>query len=281
MYILKKIKNFFIKIKNFFYKIYYSKHLDNAHYEWENFQLQTILEIKKKGFKKLLTLKTIKSTMFKEFDEFTEIQQDHLNKKFFKKYPKNIFKEVIFTKERDDYSKSILDSNTIHHCFHLAKYEEITGNDISKFKNIIEFGGGYGNLIRIIKKINLKCNYLCYDLDFFNKIQTRFLMSHGFSINKNYDERQNGQIILSNNKELFKRKYEKSLFISTWGISEVEIENRELFINFVTKNDMNALIASQNIFENINNIDFFKKKFPNFLMQNLELRNSKNFYIFK
>ena len=53
--------------------------------------------------------------------------------------------------------------NKIHQVYHLKKYKNFSKIDFKKFDNIIEFGGGYGNMATIFYKINSKLNYYIFD----------------------------------------------------------------------------------------------------------------------
>lgn len=272
--IFKKALNFFLIS---FLKKIYKKKISKSHLRWIDFQTKILLEMSKISFDEFLTADTIKSTMFKDYDQYSDKQLEFLNKNFFKSFKKDLFIEKFFTSKLDKKYLLSIDPNTIHHCYHLAKYESLTGKKISEFDNIYEFGGGYGNMIRIIKKINKKTNYICYDLKILSDLQKRFLITHGFYISENFNENYSDQIILTN---YFKKYYfkGKSLFISTWGLSETTIAERIQFESFINAFD-SVLIASQDFFEGIDNHSYFKKFDINF--EKYHLNNSKNFYGFK
>ncbi len=64
-------------------------------------------------------------------------------------------------------------ANTLGHLFYIGKILE--GCDISKIKTIVEFGGGYGNLARLIKQIIPQSTLILFDLPETLAIQALFL----------------------------------------------------------------------------------------------------------
>jgi len=65
--------------------------------------------------------------------------------------------------------------NTIHHLYHLLRYEHITHQAIEAVDSVVEFGGGYGNLARLTWKLNPKVTYTIIDLPSFSCIQLAYL----------------------------------------------------------------------------------------------------------
>ena len=67
--------------------------------------------------------------------------------------------------------------NAIHQSFHLSSYKEYTTKDIVESQTIAEWGGGYGCLARMIRKINSSCTYIIMDLPELNALQYVYLSS--------------------------------------------------------------------------------------------------------
>ena len=67
--------------------------------------------------------------------------------------------------------------NNIHHLHHLTLFEDYVNTAISDFNFIAEFGGGYGNMARLVKMMVPDVTYLIVDLPIFLLIQYAYLES--------------------------------------------------------------------------------------------------------
>lgn len=54
--------------------------------------------------------------------------------------------------------------NTLHHIFHLARFELATGKAIRNIDSFLEWGGGYGNLAKLVRRIAPASTYVIVDL---------------------------------------------------------------------------------------------------------------------
>ena len=116
--------------------------------------------------------------------------------------------------------------NCIHHMYHIAKYQDITGKDMSNVNTIVEWGGGYGNLAKLITRLSGEKTYILVDSPTILTIQWLYLCSV-FSPNQvNVVTMDNPKIISSkfnllpvNCIELL-NKQDIDMFISTWALSE-------------------------------------------------------------
>lgn len=156
--------------------------------------------------------------------------------------------------------------NLIHHAYHLAHFEQCM--DISIRDNIdfvLEFGGGYGSMCRLFHNLNFNGIYIIFDLPHFSTLQKFYLKSIGLNvlpsdcISTENEVLRDGSIICISELEKLRATLTKkmnSLYIATWSISEAPINVRKLILDLVCRFDM-FLIAFQETFENINNIDYF------------------------
>lgn len=115
--------------------------------------------------------------------------------------------------------------NSVHHLYHLKQFERATGRKMSSIKSVVEFGGGYGNMARIVQNAGAPLEaYSIIDLLLFSCIQYVFLCTtSGIE-----------QVTFSNspgNKRKLFTVYPMSLidsmkelrgemFLSTWALSE-------------------------------------------------------------
>lgn len=160
------------------------------------------------------------------------------------------------------YSKS--SGTRIHHAYHLALFEQITGIRFSDHQTVIEFGGGYGNMPRLMDKLGYQGSYLIFDFPEFGALQHFYLggvqMSHG-----NLDQWNRGegkQCTVSEWRDLENAMVQvdlsKSLFMATWSLSEAPFAIREPMLNAV-EGVKSILIAFQSYFEDLANVEYFKE----------------------
>lgn len=147
----------------------------------------------------------------------------------------------------------------IHHAYSLSQcFDNI--EDIKSYSRIIEFGGGYGSMCRLCYSLGFSKEYIIFDLEEFNLLQKYFLKSIGLN-NFRLNQSNSNSIALVNNFQILKKILEKNngktLFIATWSISEVSLELRNKIFDII--NPTTFLIAYQNNFAGIDNIEYFRK----------------------
>ena len=126
--------------------------------------------------------------------------------------------------------------------------------------DIIEFGGGYGGMCRLIRKMGFKGKYILYDLPELNLLQEYYLIKENCMENT----------VITNNFSIFNDKYD--LLIATWSLSEIPLSIREK----VAQSAKNFIMASQFEFAGIDNIKYFNSlKLDVFNIEHLP----GNFYI--
>lgn len=118
--------------------------------------------------------------------------------------------------------------NLIHHLYHLFKFQSETDISLDTVNTVVEFGGGYGSMCRLMKRINLNSTYVIIDLPIFSFIQLYYLKEI-------YGERE-VNIILSDKDNIISNKInlipiderlvdkiktiKPDLFMATWSLSE-------------------------------------------------------------
>lgn len=115
--------------------------------------------------------------------------------------------------------------NSVHHFYHLKRFEEMTGRKISSIRSVVEFGGGYGNMGRIMNNYGELESYSIIDLLLFSCVQHVFLSTVADA----------GQVAFCNSpgsskKPLFTlypltlmdnaKGLQGEMFLSTWALSE-------------------------------------------------------------
>ena len=133
--------------------------------------------------------------------------------------------------------KYLTSHNSIHHLYHIIKFLDATRYDIKKVETIIEWGGGYGNLAKIIKRFfQNTITYIIIDIPFMSCLQWLYLCTiFGENeiniIQKKQDVLQRGKINLLPLDFLKQFDLKGDLFISTWAITESSEYSQNLVLN--------------------------------------------------
>lgn len=114
--------------------------------------------------------------------------------------------------------------NSTHHLYHLIRFEQCTGKKINSLRSVVEFGGGYGNMARIIRNMSPCQTYSIVDLLLFSCIQYVYLSTvAGNELVAFHDEspERDAKIVLHPLLRADMQTYLRGeLFLSTWALSE-------------------------------------------------------------
>lgn len=69
--------------------------------------------------------------------------------------------------------------NLIHQAYHLALWEITTKKRVEDLERIVEFGGGYGAMCKIVRRLGFEGDYVIYDLPELSLIQRYYLSNLG------------------------------------------------------------------------------------------------------
>ena len=116
--------------------------------------------------------------------------------------------------------------NCIHHMYHIAKYQDTTGKNIGDANTIVEWGGGYGNLAKLITRLTGEKTYILVDSPTILTIQWLYLCSV-FSPDQVNVVTMDSPKIISGKFNLLPTSciellsdQDVDMFISTWALSE-------------------------------------------------------------
>lgn len=149
-------------------------------------------------------------------------------------------------------SSNYLTSHTsVHHLYHFIKYIKFSKIDFNKINIIVEWGGGYGNLIRILKKFEQKKHtYIMIDTPLFCTLQWLYLSSifgekkvNLFKSSKDKILKNKINIMSISFLEDFRIKAD--LFISTWALSESSKYSQDYVLRKNWFNAKHLLLAYQ------------------------------------
>src|SRR5579875_1899146 len=163
-------------------------------------------------------------------------------------------------------------SNAIHHAYHLCRFEHEAGLPISAFHSVLELGGGYGSLCRIVHALGFVGQYAILDLPEQSALQRYYLGLLGL-----------GEVRTVRRPEEVQETAGKRLFIATWSLSESPLEVRKQITSSL-KNFDAFLIAYQAEFAGIDNLEFFREwqqQFPSVRWKEFRIGHLPNdFYLF-
>jgi hypothetical protein len=133
-------------------------------------------------------------------------------------------------------------ANLVHMAYHLLQWEKATGRKVSELKSVVELGGGYGAMAKIIHRLGFKGKYYIYDLPEFAALQEFYLsqVMAPFS----YDVQWVGQLPKT-----------PGLLLATWSFSEMPVELRKDLMGQVKASSY--LFGYQQFFEWVDNPAWF------------------------
>jgi hypothetical protein len=153
---------------------------------------------------------------------------------------------------------SALDHNIIHplyktsesrinHLTHLVYFQEIVNKNISDMKHIVEFGGGYGGMTLLLKKLAPNATIVVIDVPAMIVLQSYYVsQSLGRDIVNVIESESEGIreglvnfVPLSRLNQL-SREFRTDLFVATWSLSEANDRTVDLVESF-------KLFGAQNI----------------------------------
>ncbi len=117
--------------------------------------------------------------------------------------------------------------NLIHQAYHLKVLEDTAGIRVEKLSSITEFGGGYGAMADLARRLGFAGRYAIYDLPEFALLQRYFLAGRGVAV------------------EHVAGPEDCDLFIAVYSISETPLALRRAFLHRVTARSYLLLYSRQ------------------------------------
>jgi hypothetical protein len=154
--------------------------------------------------------------------------------------------------------------NLIHHAHHVARFEDSTGLRVQDMSAVVEFGGGYGSMCRLLLNLGFRGRYWIYDLPLFSALQRYYLGSLGFTVTEpeSYTGTDYAVHCVSDRQRLPAHPSVETgrgrLFMATWSLSETPRDVREQLLPLVEDFDA-FLIAYQFRFGEVDNVSFFRE----------------------
>lgn len=140
---------------------------------------------------------------------------------------------------------------TIQHAYHLNLVHEHLGVFIpsSKISRVVEIGGGYGNLCRLIKQFGYAGTYTIVDFPEMLQLQQHYLKQHAVS---------QVEFVTLEESSLFLPSSEVSILIATFSVNEMPMESRKILEDQYNQYDY-LFFAYNTAFDGINNIEYFNQ----------------------
>ncbi len=135
--------------------------------------------------------------------------------------------------------------NLIHQAYHLTQWEQATGKRIEQLDTIVEFGGGYGAMVLLCRRMGFEGKYVIYDLPEFSLLQEYYLSQFGMLDKVEWNSGKNPK--------------DADLFIALYSLSEVEPSKRFGFIQPYAKSFL-CLYSGQ--WEQWDNVNWFQNVLP-------------------
>lgn len=149
----------------------------------------------------------------------------------------------------------------IHHAYHLHRFTRMTGEAITDFQEIIEFGGGYGSMARLITRLGFRGRYHIHDLPEFSALQRFYLRSVRAEVGEGETADALSRISYSSQMQdaaPTAGSRGRSLFIATWSLGETPTGLREEWLVNLARFRF-FLIGFRARFEEIDNLKWFNE----------------------
>ncbi len=147
----------------------------------------------------------------------------------------------------------------IEHATHLRRFHELAGTRFERMGCIVEFGGGFGSMCRLIRATGFRGTYIIFDLPHVLALQRYYLGLHGIRAGEAADD---GVLLCADLNEVCRHLDARggSLFsaISTWAMSEMPLPLRARIETLIERPDCaRLLLAYQARFESNDNRAYF------------------------
>ena len=134
--------------------------------------------------------------------------------------------------------------NLLYQAYQMCRFEDVTGARLPDVEFILEFGGGYGALCRLVYTLGFGGTYAIYDFPEFSALQQFYLRAHGLPTSTG-TRREPGRpaiVTLSTLGELDEllegRLPGRAAFVALWSLSETPLQLRNAVMTRVKTFDL-------------------------------------------
>lgn len=202
-------------------------------FTWLRRRIELRKHINRDDITDFLQWSTICETMFVGNAEYIDKEFQDLTDRY-----KNVINEPGFGNP-EKYPHFNTSGNFIHQAYHLKQWEDITGNKVEDLDRIVEFGGGYGTMALICKRLGFKGAYSLIDFPEYNLLQ-KYYLSNTVGLNNIQFDWQD----------------KADLAIGLWSLSEVSLPERKPAIDRM-RDAKSFLFAYAPTWDKVNNKYWF------------------------
>lgn len=162
-------------------------------------------------------------------------------------------------------SRYLTSHNNIHNLYHLVRFLDKTKYSLSQLDTICEWGGGYGNMARIFRRLKPEpCTYIILDTPLFSCLQWLYLSTILGKESVNLlqspeDTIAAEKVNLVPISFLDSHSISGDLFISTWGLSESSKYSQDYVTTRQWFNSKHILLAYQDSSNDLPDADIVGK----------------------
>lgn len=146
-----------------------------------------------------------------------------------------------------------MSSQLVQHNYHIHILKKYLFNDDTP-SSVVEFGGGYGSIAKLIMREIGVSQYTIVDLELMCEIQKFYLKN---TLEDKYFARLSWQDSKKASTDFIE---DSCLFLATWSISECPIEVRDVFLKNINSYDF-VCITFQKSWEKVDNYEYFVNLF--------------------
>jgi hypothetical protein len=146
----------------------------------------------------------------------------------------------------------------IQTAYTLARLETLAGRPVAEWDAVVEFGGGFGSLCRLMHQLGFRGRYVIFDLAPFTLLQRYWLRSAGVL-------RDDDRIALTSDLAELERLVAAvppdawSMFVACWSLSETPLALRERLRPLVERVGRYAVVYQEQYGE-VDNVDYFTNR---------------------
>jgi hypothetical protein len=144
----------------------------------------------------------------------------------------------------------------IQTAYTLSRFETLSGRPITAWDTVIEFGGGFGSLCRLVHQLGFRGRYVIFDLPPFTLLQRYFLRSAGLM------RADDDRIVLTSEIGALSGLIDalpadhRALFVACWSLSETPLALRDR-IEPLARRIGDHWIAYQERYGEVDNLEYF------------------------
>ncbi|MFL5283564.1 MAG: hypothetical protein ACJ8AW_21880 [Rhodopila sp.] len=148
----------------------------------------------------------------------------------------------------------------IEHAAHLFRFRQHTARDLFDTDCIIEFGGGFGSMCRLMRALGFRGRYIIFDLPPILALQRYYLGMHGIDASLSAGTQTALHFELGAIREDLEQAGRGRLsLISSWALTEMPLSLRQQIEPFFSLEPASlALVSYQPSFEKTDNYVYFR-----------------------